>query len=105
MAEKIKVYYEFRQISTDQVLVLDKPAQVTFQLWGGLGANTCIINNAYILVTRLDSLDILGGAKYDWQLVLNNNENEIDVTNYQIRFTGPGTILMVIIKYYENPSL
>ena len=105
MAEKTKVYYEFRQISTDQVLVLDKPAQVTFQLWGPLGSNTCIINNAYILVNRLDSLDILGGGKYDWQVVLNNNQNEIDVTNYQIRFNGTGNILMVIIKYYENPSL
>jgi len=105
MAEKTKVYYEFRQINTDQVLILDKPAQVTFQAFGSGGGSVVIINNSYQLVSRIDSLDPLLFGKYNWELVLNNNLNEIDVTNYQIRFNGSAIILFVIIKYYENPNL
>ena len=101
---KNKIYYEFRIVQGNQTLVLEKPAQVTFQLIGGTGLfyGQCQINNTYNLETKEASLS---AYKYDWQVVLNNNQNEIDVTNYQIRFNGTGNILMVIIKYYENPSL
>jgi len=99
---KVKVYYEFRTITTDQTIVLDRPAQVTFQLIGGLG-ESCVINNIYLLITRKDSVD--GGKKLPWELILNNNENEIDITNYQVRFLiTAGSYLNVIIKYYENPN-
>ena len=103
MAEKTRVYYEFRQINTDQVLILDRPAQVTFQAFGLALGQKVIINNSYTLISRLESLDLLSGI-YNSELILNNNLNEIDVTNYQIRFTGTSILLVVIIKYYENPN-
>jgi len=103
MAQKTRVYYEFRTIQTDQVLVLDKPAQITFQTLGGLLAGSVVINNFYVLNTKQDSADP-GGPGNNFELILNNNVNEIDVTNYQIRFTGTGITLVVIIKYYEQPD-
>lgn len=102
MAQKTKVYYEFRSFDRDTTLILDKPAQITFQV-AGLGTDEIIINNTYILRSRGDALN--GTFKYPWELTLNNNVNEIDITNYVIRFTAPGYVLQVIIKYYENPSI
>lgn len=102
MAQKTKVYYEFRSFDRDTTLILDKPASVTFQV-AGLGADDIIINNTYILRSRGDSLN--GTFKYPWELTLNNNENETDITNYTIRFTALGYVLQVIIKYFENPNL
>lgn len=101
MAQKTPIVYEFRQISTDQTLVLDKPAQVTFQIFGT--GSIITINNSYKIQSFKDSQSAAG--VYNWQLVLNNNVNEVDVTNYVIRFGGGVSgLLFIIIKYYENPK-
>ena len=101
MAQKTKVLYEFRQIQTDQILVLDNPASITFQMLGSGGFVT--INNLHRLQSYAESNSPLG--LFDWQLTLNNNVNELDVTNYSIRFAVPGIVsLNLIIKYYEQPD-
>jgi len=102
MAEKTRVYYEFRTISTDQNIIIDKPASITFQCFGvaGLGLRA-IINNNYALVPRGDSIT---PGNFPFELTLNNNLNEVDVSNYYVRFTGAVT-LRLIIKYFENPNL
>jgi hypothetical protein len=99
MAQKTKILYEFRQIQTDQILVLDNPASVWFQMLGFGGFVT--INNNYRLQSFQDSNSPAG--LFDWQLKLDNNVNELDVTNYVIRFAGTGS-LNIIIKYYEQPD-
>ena len=100
MALKTRILYEFRTINTNQVLVLDKPAQITFQLIGVAGQGV-IINENYNLQTRTESLQ--APFKSPWELVLNNNVNELDVTNYNLRFIGNPT-LTIIIKYFEQPD-
>ena len=47
MAEKTRILYEFRQIQSDQTLVLDNPAMVWFQMLGS--GNFVTINNNYRL--------------------------------------------------------
>jgi hypothetical protein len=99
---KNKIYYQFRIVQGNQTLVLEKPAQVTFQLIGGTGIfyGQCQINNTYNLETKEASLS---AYKLPWEITLNNNEKEIDVNNYIIRFSGYlGNQLRVIIKYYQN---
>lgn len=100
MAQKTKVLYEFRTIETNQVLVLEQPAQITFQLQGAPG-QAVIINENYTLLTRSESLQ--APFKSPFELTLNNNVNELDVTNYNIRFVGFPTLIL-IIKYYEQPD-
>jgi len=102
MAEKTRVYYEFRTVNQDGNIIIDKPASITFQLFAGAGLGYRVnINGAFFLIPRADSLN----APYllPWELTLNNNENEVDVTNYYVRFTGTPTLLL-IIKYFENPN-
>lgn len=100
MAQKTRVLYEIRQIQTDQILVLDNPASVWFQLLGA-GGGFVIINNIYRLEPFQNSNS--AGGVVDWQLKLDNNVNELDVTNYTIRFAGAAQ-LTIIIKYYEQPD-
>jgi len=102
MAEKTKVYYEFRTINTDQNIIIDKPASITFQCIGAAGLGfRAVINNNYALVPRGDSIT---PGNFPYELILNNNVNEVDVSNYYVRFTGT-PVLVLIIKYYENPNL
>jgi hypothetical protein len=99
---KNKVYYETRIVQGNQTLVLENPAQITFQCIGGSGIfyGQVQINNTYVLDSSEESFN---SNKRPYELILNNNENEIDVSNYVIRFGGYlGTILRVIIKYYVN---
>ena len=100
MAQKTRVLYEIRQIQTDQILVLDKPASVRFEVLGS-AVGFIVINNIYRLQPYLESNSALGTA--NWYLDLNNNVNELDVTNYNIRFNTTAT-LIIIIKYYEQPD-
>ena len=100
MAQKTRILYEFRTIQTNQVLVLDKPAQITFLCIGTLGQGV-IINENYNLATRTESLQ--APFKSPFELTLSNNVNELDVTTYNIRFIGTPT-LTLIIKYYEQPD-
>ena len=95
--EKTRIYYEFRTIQTNQTLVLENPAQVTFQCIGALG-DSLVINNNYRLSSRIEAFT---NYTEPWELVLNNNVNEIDVTDYTIRFNTP-CVLNIIIKYYEQ---
>ena len=98
--EKTRIYYEFRTINTNQTLVLENPAQVTFQCTGA-PTNGVVINNIYRLETRIDAQSISFNSP--WELVLNNNLNEIDVTQYTIRFIGTCN-LDIIIKYFEQKT-
>jgi hypothetical protein len=100
MAQKTRVLYEIRQIQTDQILVLDNPASIRFEVLGS-AVGFVIINNIYRLQPFLESNSVLGTA--NWYLELNNNVNELDVTNYNIRFQTTG-VLTIIIKYYEQPD-
>jgi hypothetical protein len=100
MAEKIRILYEFRTINTNQTLVLDRPAQITFICIGVAGQGV-VINNNFNLITRTESLQ--APFKAPFELTLNNNDNEIDVTNYLIRFIGTPS-LQLIIKYFEQPD-
>jgi len=82
-------------------LVFENPASLKFVLCGngGLG-DEAIINNIY----RLNALNtfISGVAKNPYELVLNNNLNEVDKTVYTIRINNPTIntiILKVIVKY------
>jgi len=104
MAEKTKVYYEFRTFDRDTTLVLDRPASISFQVLGS-GTDDITINNTYIIRSRQDAF--FGTGKYPWELTFENNVNEIDVTTYSIRWPGtlPAQVLTVIIKYFENPNL
>ena len=101
--DKIKVFYEFRILQGNQTLILEKPAQVTFQLIGDPPplATQCTINNTYNLIGRVEAYNL--NFKFPFEVVLNNNDNENDVTIYNIRFSGYlGGFLYVIIKYYQN---
>lgn len=100
MAQKTRVLYEFRTIQTNQVLVLDKPAQITFLCTGIVGQGV-IINENYNLITRTESLQV--PFKTPFELTLNNNVDELDVTNYNIRFIGTPTLTLTI-KYFEQPD-
>jgi hypothetical protein len=97
---KKRVYYEFRTLQGNQTLILEKPAQVTFQYLGSIYGQ-CHINQGVFLEPRQFSLS--STYKFPFQVTLNNNENEEDRTIYTIRFFGYlGNQLRAIIKYYEN---
>ena len=100
MVEYKKIRNEFLIISSDQELDLQNAIEITF-----VNISDCdvIINNAYPL-TRLTQI-INGSSNFENKLVIKNNLNEIDVTQYRIRFTLP-TIpnkrLLIIAKYIVN---
>jgi hypothetical protein len=100
MAQKTRVLYEIRQIQTDQILVLDNPASIRFEVLGS-AVGFVIINNNYRLQPFTESNSALGSA--NWFLEFNNNVNELDVTAYSIRFNTTA-VLTIIIKYYEQPD-
>ena len=105
--KKQKVRYEFYNFQTgpsgvsNTTLVLDKPASVKFVVTGaGLGADLVTINNAY----QLQSVNLFTtiGSQYPYELILENNQDEIDITNYSINIFSPANAitLKVIAKYY-----
>jgi hypothetical protein len=105
---KQKVRYEFYSFQTgptgvfNTTLVLENPASVKFILTGNGGVtDICTINNAY----NLQPVGIFTsaiGANFPCELILENNENEIDITNYSINITSPANSinLKVVAKYY-----
>jgi hypothetical protein len=104
--EKQKVRYEFYNFQTgptgisQQTLVLENPASIKFVCTGtGGGADQVIINNTYILCPI--NVFMTGVPQFPFELILNNNINEIDVTNYSIRITSPANSinLKVVAKY------
>ena len=100
-----KVRYEFYNYQStglplSTTLVLNGPASVKFICTDNnpLNAKT-IINNTFVLQAVTDFTT--GNALYPYELLLDNNENEIDVTNYQINLQ-PNSELQVVAKYYVN---
>jgi hypothetical protein len=105
--KKQKVRYEFFNFQTgptglsQQTLVLENPANIKFVCTGTGGANdSVIINNSYEL-KPIGIFTTIGSA-YPYELILNNNINEFDVTNYSIRIISPANSinLKVVVKYY-----
>ena len=101
MAKKQKVRYEFYKFeatagSVTRTLTLSNPASVKFLMSGNGAANTCLINNTY----RLQPIGLFtnGTASNPYELTLENNENEIDITDY-VLFIQQGTVV-VVAKYY-----
>lgn len=100
-----KVRYEFFEyqgsapISDTQInLKLENPASVTFVNTGPL--NTLVtINNVYKLNCVGDYVS--GVAAEPYELVLTNNQDEIDVTNYSLIIQSGG-VCKVICKYFVN---
>ena len=103
-----KIRYEFYNFQTgpsgvfNTTLVLENPASIKFVLTGNGGAtDLCTINNAY----NLQPIGIFTsaiGANFPCELILENNQDEIDITNYSINITSPGNSinLKVIAKYF-----
>ena len=92
-----KVEYKFFVYDTDQTLVLSNPAEIRF-INVGIG-NIVVINQVF----KIQSLTnfMTGPTIYPYEFNLKTNQNEIDVTQYQIKFQGGGTPrLYVLIKYY-----
>jgi hypothetical protein len=78
--------------------VLNTPASIEFFVTSaGFGAGQVTINNQYNLNTIQEF--ITGTANYDYKLILNNNINEIDVTDYTLFLQGSCTV-QLICKYY-----
>ena len=106
-----KIRYEFLVFNTDSTLILENPLSVEFinnSPEPNPAFGDCFINKSIRLVPRWRATASplgppLSAGQYsvDYKLTLNNNINEIDVTQYQIRFRV-GTLfnsLLVIVKY------
>jgi hypothetical protein len=103
--KKQKVRYEFYEfqgtnaIADTQInLKLENPAQVTFINTGPL-TTLVTINNIFKLNCVGDY--VTGAAAEPYELILSNNQDEIDVTNYSIVIQAGG-VLKVICKYFVN---
>ena len=93
-----KIEWKYFVYDTDQTLVLSNPAEVRF-INVGSGGNIVTINQVF----KLQPLEtfLAGTSVYPYEFNLKTNQNEIDVTQYQIKFTGGGVArLYVLIKYY-----
>lgn len=99
MKDKIHTRIEYLSFSTNQNLVLDDPAEVTFINCGALG-DQVVLNNNLTLDSHKAATEVTG-SKYPYTLNVKMNSNEIDKTNYVIRFIGnTDPRLYVIVKYY-----
>lgn len=78
-------------------LNLERPAEVRFLFTSPLPGTYCIINQTYVLAPLNDFISGITNAPYE--LILKNNLQEIDITNYQINILNVGT-LFVTCKYY-----
>lgn len=96
-----KIFTEFNIYSTTQTLVLDSPAEIIFINIGGL-ADQVIINNVFTLDSTIATNS--GVATNPSYYTMRMNPNEIDISDYHIRFVGRGERprLMVIVKYYKK---
>lgn len=108
MAQKYKdrkVRYEFftyqGQIGTlvTQInLKIENPASIRFTCLGA-PFTLAVINNIYYLGPIIEFVN--GTAQAPYELILENNGNEIDVTTYSLKLT-PGAVVQVTCKYYVN---
>lgn len=98
MNKYIKTRIEYNSYNTNQTLVLDNPAEVIFINAGATG-DRVVINNNLILSSTLATNN--GTAQFPSRLEVKMNSNEVDSTNYVIRFVGTADPrLYVIVKYY-----
>ena len=103
--DKRKVRYEFFKYSgvlgtlTTQVnLKIENPASIKF-VCVGPAFTGALINNTYFLSPCVDFT--AGATQAPYELVLNNNINEIDITTYSIVLVSDCAVL-VVCKYYVN---
>ena len=95
---KQEVIYEFKEYTENCTLVLNNPAEITFinqQVGGGL----VIINNTIRLAPS--NTVVQGIADYYDRITLKPNLDEIDTTDYNIKFTAPSRLIF-ICKYYRK---
>lgn len=103
---KIPVYYEVFEVShplidQNRTLVLSNPASIKFIVEGVSIASFnrfVTINEQINLQPYTDTLTGIATAPY--QLLLENNEQEIDVTQFQVNVPA-GAVLKIIAKYYK----
>lgn len=104
-----EVRYEFFKYQTGPTglstvtLVLDNPASIRFiATGGGTPFDKVTINNAFNLVPI--GYTFVGNPNYPYELILDNNSNEVDKTIYTIRIESPANTidLNVIVKYLVN---
>lgn len=108
----IKTRREFLVFNTNQTLVLENPLSVEFYNFYDLPTinqdGDVTINNTLTLIPYWRSLGLSGSAILSPQFFaslyyfkVENNPNELDVTQYQIRFfnNSTGNKLIVIVKY------
>lgn len=104
---KTKVYYEVFEVShplvdQNKTLVLSNPASIKFIVEGAsiAGFNLFVkINEQITLQPYTDTLTGIASAPY--QLLLENNDNELDVTQYQVQVPA-GAVLKIICKYFKE---
>lgn len=99
--KKQNIRYEFFKFSSSTTpvsttLVLNDPASVQFFNVSTFVGGQVTINNAF----TLDSINAVAPTNPN-NLILKNNINEFDSTNYSI-ILQPGTLVTVIVKYYVN---
>jgi hypothetical protein len=103
--DKSNIRYEFYSFETgptgnfSTTLVLNKPASIQFILCGTGNVNDfCVINNLFNL-SPIGTL--IAPRELPFELILNNNLNEIDNTNYTIRIQSPlnSVQLKIVCKY------
>jgi len=98
--ETKKTRVEYLSYSTNQTIVLEEPAEVIFINTGAVG-DRVVINNNLILSSTLATNS--GVAQFPSTFTIKNNANEVDTTNYTIRFVGlTDPRLYVIVKYYQK---
>ena len=98
--KRIKTRTEFFFFNRNQTIVLEEPAEIIFINCGAVGDRLTINNNL-----TLDSLQTTTsvGSQFPNTFTIKHNPNEIDVTNYIVRFvTTIDPRLIVIAKYYVN---
>jgi hypothetical protein len=100
MTLKQEVRYEFFVFTENTTIDLYNPASVTFINTSIFTDDLVTINN----VINLQSLPDNAGSlpKFQNQLILNNNPEEIDLTQYTIKFNprNDQNNLTVICKYF-----
>ena len=98
--KRIKTRTEFFLYNRNQTLVLEEPAEVIFINCGAVG-DLLTINNNLILSSHASTTSV--GSQFPNTYTIKRNPNEIDITNYTIRFlTTIDPRLIVIAKYYVN---
>ena len=105
--KKIPVYYEVYEVShplidQNRTLVLSNPASIKFIVEGTsiAGFNRFVtINEQINLQPYTDTLTGISRAPYE--LLLENNDGEYDVTQWQVKVPA-GAVLKIICKYYKT---